>query len=302
MKLFRLGLPLVVVGLLGLAGCFPEPEDIRKKEDEIIRGYLETNGIDAQKDLNWNYYYVPLISNPSTQKVDPGDIVGIYYSIKLLGSNTVIDERKPEDGNARLVRHDDQVLFPIAFDLGLVRMYEGERYRFYFPSYLSYGQFSYGSELPSNSILEIEIEVDKIYTVEEEKQRQYLLMDEWIEVNLPEAEPTVTVSGVRIIETAVGNGIKVEFNESVSITYKGKFRNGTVFDENQFGFTFTVGAGTVIAGLDEGIRHLNKGGGKGILLIPSHLAYPRNPVIIPSRYNNTQITCFTDLIFEIEVL
>jgi FKBP-type peptidyl-prolyl cis-trans isomerase len=193
-------------------------------------------------------------------------------------------------------------LFPIAFDLGLVRMYEGERYRFYFPSYLSYGQFSYGSELPSNSILEIEIEVDKIYTVEEEKQRQYLLMDEWIEVNLPEAEPTVTVSGVRIIETAVGNGIKVEFNESVSITYKGKFRNGTVFDENQFGFTFTVGAGTVIAGLDEGIRHLNKGGGKGILLIPSHLAYPRNPVIIPSRYNNTQITCFTDLIFEIEVL
>jgi FKBP-type peptidyl-prolyl cis-trans isomerase FkpA len=308
MKLFRLGLPLVVVGLLGLAGCFPEPEDIRKKEDEIIRGYLETNGIDAQKDHNWNYYFQTLVSNPGGQKVERFDIVGIYYKIKLLGATTILDERKPEDANPRLVKHDDLLILPSCIDLGLVRMHVGERYRFFFPSYLSYGGYANGTELPANSILEVEIEVDQIYTAEDEKNRQYGLMDEWIvtwkDQNDPndEIEPIITESGLRVLETAEGTGPKVINGDFVTVKYKGFFRSGTVFDESNSGISLTVGAGQVISGWEEGLKYINKGGGKGILLIPSHLAYPRNPVIIPSRYNNTQITCFTDLIFEIEVL
>jgi FKBP-type peptidyl-prolyl cis-trans isomerase len=294
---------VLAVSLLVLSGCFKEPEDIRAKEDKILREYLEANSIDAIKDPNWNYYYQELVTNFGERKVDPGDIVAIYYKIKALGSNAVIDERSPDDGNPRLVKHSNGgLIIPIGIDIGLSRMHLGDRYRFYLPSYLGYGQFSSGTELAPNSLLEVEVEVAEIFSVDQEKERQYNLIDQWIESNYPDLEPLVTISGLRVLVLEEGNGSIVEFGDPISIKYVGKFRNGTVFDQNNFGFSFTVGGGSVITGMDEGVRKLTKGGGKGILLIPSHLAYPLNPVVIPARYNNTQITGFTDLIFEVEIL
>ena len=62
----------------------------------------------------------------------------------------------------------------------------------------------------------------------------------------------------------------------VSVLYTGKLLDGTVFDassrHNNLPISFTLGAGQVIQGFDEGIALMHVGD-KAVLLIPSGLAY-----------------------------
>lgn len=94
---------------------------------------------------------------------------------------------------------------------------------------------------------------------------------------------------------------KVAAGDSVSMNYTGMTLNGTKFDSNvdpQFNhvqpFWFTLGAGQVIRGWDEGIALFGKGG-KGTLYIPSTLAYgPQSPT--PAIQPNSV------LVFEVQVV
>ena len=86
----------------------------------------------------------------------------------------------------------------------------------------------------------------------------------------------------------------------MTVNYVGALTNGTVFDasashtETANGFTFTLGAGQVIKGWDEGIVGM-KEGGKRKLLIPASLAYGNQAVggVIPAN---------SALVFEVELL
>ena len=60
-------------------------------------------------------------------------------------------------------------------------------------------------------------------------------------------------------------------SDNVTVAYKGYFTNGEVFDQSDSdGISF--GLGQVIPGWTEGITYF-KEGGRGMLLIPSHLGY-----------------------------
>ena len=88
--------------------------------------------------------------------------------------------------------------------------------------------------------------------------------------------------------------------DTVSMNYTGRLADGTVFDSNvdpSFGhvepFVFTLGAGRVIAGWDEGIVGM-KVGDKKTLVVPPEKAYgPNDYGPIPG--NST-------LTFEVELL
>jgi FKBP-type peptidyl-prolyl cis-trans isomerase len=96
-------------------------------------------------------------------------------------------------------------------------------------------------------------------------------------------------------------GAKVVAGDSVSMNYTGTTLSGTKFDSNvdpQFNhvqpFWFTLGAGQVIRGWDEGIALFGKGG-KGTLYIPSTMAYgPQSPT--PAIQPNSV------LVFDVEVV
>lgn len=96
----------------------------------------------------------------------------------------------------------------------------------------------------------------------------------------------------------VGTGAVAVAGDSVTVNYVGALTDGTVFDASAnhgtAGFTFTLGAGQVIKGWDEGIVGM-KVGGKRMLIIPASLAYGDQAVgnVIPA--NST-------LIFEVELL
>ena len=84
----------------------------------------------------------------------------------------------------------------------------------------------------------------------------------------------VTSTGLKITELAIGDGQEAIAGTKVSVNYKGTLENGDEFDSS-YGrgpFEFSLGAGMVIKGWDEGVAGM-KVGGKRKLIIPPELGY-----------------------------
>lgn len=103
---------------------------------------------------------------------------------------------------------------------------------------------------------------------------------------------------LQVTDDVVGTGAVAQAGDTVTVNYVGSLTNGTVFDASadhgSQGFTFTLGAGQVIKGWDEGIVGM-KVGGKRTLVIPASLAYGDRAVgnVIPA--NST-------LVFQVELM
>ncbi|WPR72208.1 FKBP-type peptidyl-prolyl cis-trans isomerase [Flavobacterium sp. NG2] len=99
-------------------------------------------------------------------------------------------------------------------------------------------------------------------------------------------------SGLYYVITEEGTGAQPTATSTVTVAYKGSFINGQLFDKStDAGISFSLQR--VIRGWTEGITYF-KEGGKGLLLIPSHLAY--------GSYNYNGIPGGSVLIFEIHLI
>lgn len=112
------------------------------------------------------------------------------------------------------------------------------------------------------------------------------------------AEPeTISLpSGLQYQDLKSGDGAVAKSGQSVTVNYIGVLTDGTKFDSSIDAgrpFTFSLGAGQVIKGWDEGVAGM-KIGGRRILIIPANLAYGAQSVgSIPA--NST-------LIFQVDLL
>ena len=110
---------------------------------------------------------------------------------------------------------------------------------------------------------------------------QQLIEDYILENNL---DADSTSSGLYYVIEEPGSSAHPTINDQVTVNYIGFLLNHNVFDE---GFNVTFGLDQVIAGWQEGIPLFGKGG-KGLLIIPSHLGYgdrtfagiPANSVLV----------------------
>ena len=104
-------------------------------------------------------------------------------------------------------------------------------------------------------------------------------------------------NGLVIEDIKIGDGQEVEKFNIVTVNYTGLLENGTKFDSSlnpgRTPFRFTVGAGQVIKGWDEGLMGM-KVGGKRKLTIPPELVY--------GSRDNGPIPANSTLIFEIDLL
>jgi FKBP-type peptidyl-prolyl cis-trans isomerase FkpA len=78
-------------------------------------------------------------------------------------------------------------------------------------------------------------------------------------------------------DTVLGTGVEATTGKDVTVTYTGWLYSATASDNKgaQFDagtFSFTLGAGQVISGFDQGVLGM-KVGGKRTLLIPSSMGY-----------------------------
>ena len=94
--------------------------------------------------------------------------------------------------------------------------------------------------------------------------------------NNPTANPEVTTeSGLKYVDLVVGTGREATAGDLATVHYTGWLTNGTKFDssvDRGTPFGFTLGAGQVIAGWDQGVLGM-KVGGQRRLIIPPSLGY-----------------------------
>ena len=111
------------------------------------------------------------------------------------------------------------------------------------------------------------------------------------------AGETTTPSGLKYTDQVVGEGPEAKAGQTVNVHYTGWLENGTKFDsshDRKQPFGFSLGAGQVIRGWDEGVSGM-KIGGKRRLTIPADLGYG-------SRGAGGVIPPNATLIFEVELL
>jgi FKBP-type peptidyl-prolyl cis-trans isomerase FkpA len=102
---------------------------------------------------------------------------------------------------------------------------------------------------------------------------------------------------LKIEDLAIGSGAEAKSGQSVSVHYVGTLTSGSKFDSSRDRgqpFEFSLGAGMVIKGWDQGVVGM-KVGGLRKLTIPPELGYGARgfPPVIPA--NST-------LIFEVELI
>ena len=108
---------------------------------------------------------------------------------------------------------------------------------------------------------------------------------------------TKAPSGLWYTDVAAGQGAEAEPGRTVRVHYTGWLPNGKKFDSSRDRgepFAFTLGAGQVITGWDEGVKGMKVGGRRRLVLPPS-MAYGEAgaPPDIPPG---------ATLVFDIEVL
>ena len=104
-------------------------------------------------------------------------------------------------------------------------------------------------------------------------------------------------AALKIHDVKVGKGAVARPGMMVTVHYRGTLTNGKQFDASRDRgqpFTFTLGAGEVIKGWDQGVAGM-KVGGKRRLRIPPQLGYG-------SRAMGTDIPANSTLIFEVDLL
>ena len=88
-----------------------------------------------------------------------------------------------------------------------------------------------------------------------------------------------TSSGLQYLDTSIGEGAEAQSGQSVTVHYTGWLYNsetqGAKFDsskDRRDPFVFSLGAGMVIRGWDEGVAGMKVGGAR-TLVIPPELGY-----------------------------
>lgn len=110
-------------------------------------------------------------------------------------------------------------------------------------------------------------------------------------------QETVTPSGLKYTDLVVGQGDTAKKGDLVVVHYTGWLTDGKKFDssvDRRDPFSFSLGAGRVIKGWDEGVQGM-KVGGKRKLTIPPDLGYGARGAggVIPPN---------ATLVFDVELL
>jgi len=248
-----------ISGLLLIIGCekdveIPQTDPAVQLETDIklIKDYLVANGLSAQETASGLHYIV--------EEKGSGDFIELNAETNLLLKGYFLDGEVFD-------QTDD--CFPVTmvmsnviegFQEGIQKFNVGGKGTILIPSGLAFGQNGNGT-IPVNSVLIFDVEIIDQKVFDKNKILTYL------EENNLTAD--TTLSGIYYIIDTPGEGRNPTSSSTVTVSYRGFFANGRVFDERGFQ-TFSLGS--VIQGWKEAIPLL-KPGGSGTFFIPSNLGY-----------------------------
>jgi len=273
---------LFVLFISLLVSCSSDEEtNYAVENDKEITEYITAHDLIAKKSETGLYY---VIEEEGTGKAaNPNSYVNVSYKGSLINGN-VFDE---SDANG-IYTHLQQVI--PGWTEGISYFKEGGSGKLLIPARLAYGNSSNGP-IPAGSVLIFDIQLIEVYDDIQSLYKSKNDKEITAYIAKHELNAQKTESGLYYVIEEEGTGIQPDAKSTVTVAYKGSFTNGTIFDGNEEGVKFDLNR--VIEGWTEGIPYF-KEGGKGKLLIPSHLAYGY-------EYNNG-IPGGSTLIFDIELI
>lgn len=154
---------------------------------------------------------------------------------------------------------------------GVQLMSEGDRYRFFVPPDLAYGQAGGGSAIGPNEALIFDVELIKVQNPERNLEAANAFLAE----NANKEGVQTTQSGLQyqVISEGAAGGKSPEAEDTVEVHYQGTLLNGTEFDSSYArGQTIEFPLNGVIPGWTEGVQLMSEGD-KFRFFIPPALAY-----------------------------
>ena len=129
---------------------------------DIIKAYLDSHGIDAQKKQS---VYYEILEEGSGAQCKAGDLVACKYVLTTISHPDVVEDHTDavayEVQLPSVVPSGDPGVVP-GFQIALTLLKEGGKGRFYVPSSLAYGESSFGKNSEQNCNLIYEIELCEI--------------------------------------------------------------------------------------------------------------------------------------------
>lgn len=277
-----------------------------------IKDYLFEHKLNATRTDEGLYYVIEREGPGHAPK--SGEYVVVHYEGRLL-DDTLFDSSYMRDEPFSFRLGTGQVIQ--GWELCLPLLKKGGKGRFILPNNLAYGAEGAGGVIPPFAPLLFDIELLHILdetgyrefqALQKERMREQALEAARVQheqdamaiaAHVQEHKLNVQYlpSGIAYAIEEAGSGPAAEKGKTVFIHYEGSLLDGSLFDSSRARgdepFHFTLGEGYVIPGWEQGIPAFREGD-KGILLIPSLLAYgPRGVGPIPPN---------TVLRFDIELL
>ncbi|RZK49712.1 MAG: hypothetical protein EOO99_05000 [Pedobacter sp.] len=213
----------LLIGLCSLTillSCKKEYETIEAIDDAKIQAYLQKNNIVAEKDPTGFYY---IITNPGTgPAVNNPDSVFFSTVVQSLAGN-IYFSTKAYNMQANYLGYVD----PAAYRLVLNKLNRGGSAKIILPSYLAYGKNGF-DPVPPNEIILTDINLfpeSKLNDLDDRFIRQFIT-DKGLTgfTKLP--------SRVYRNISTLGTGEAIKLNQILTVKYKGRLLDGTVFDES----------------------------------------------------------------------
>lgn len=253
-------------------------------DDEIIQNYLDTHDREAEK-LNSGVYFEVLEENSGGKQVVKDHVVGILYSMIHLEGEYEIETHADTLNPLRFSNSfgaNYNAIHPAGLNYSIGEMREGEKFRFYIPSYQAFDNYSHEDFFDEYSNFILEVDLVEVKTEEEIYYEELDAIQDYLSDKEIEAESYP--NGLYFIKVEEGEGDSPVNNSSVEFHYTRKYLDGTIIETTLEDDPAQVymNNNELVEGLEEGLR-LMKEGGKAELIMPSRIAFGKSVQVIPSQ-------------------
>ncbi|MEQ8472428.1 MAG: FKBP-type peptidyl-prolyl cis-trans isomerase [Marinoscillum sp.] len=273
-----------------ILSCSKDDALVVNEDEELILAYLDSAGLTDQASRDeTGFYAYPITINPSGKTQASGSVLGIHYKLYRL-DGMLIDVYDSLDGDTLIMKQGVNAIYPVGIDYALSYLKEGEEWGFIIPSKLAYGDYSYSTLIPENTIIRIDIKLLEIRSDDDVLEEDLRAISKHFTdaglrdtVAYPGFKPEVLPNGMIYMTLEGGSGSTPATDQLVSVTYEGRLLDSTVFQRapNADLFEFYYNRGIVIPGFETGVGKM-KLQEKAIFYMPSYLGYRESAQIIPS--------------------
>ena len=218
------------------------------------------------------------------RKAKLGDIMTFHFVLKN-GSDSTLRDTYKEGTPQKMVLQAPQ--YKGSFEEGLALLATGDSAKITISADTLYAKIMQPMPpmIKKGSELSFTVKVVSILTTEEfqkeqseagtkQKAIEAKIIEDYLAKNNLKAKAIKTASGLYYIPEVEGTGPNPAPGDNIKAHYTGKLIDGKEFDSSKGKdpLQLTIGAGMVIPGWEEGLTLMKKGS-KGVLIIPSGMAY-----------------------------